>query len=148
MHDQTRNFVHCCYTRMQLWNELIFEIRILIFYLFVLFLDTLGMIQRKYPLLFNFKQRWFSGRILACHAGGPGSIPGRCNLLWLFATLNNCSRHLLNFAFWLKTGFSRNSEKKNRGLKNKPSITVNRGYFYRFDYLNEPSYENNAFLFL
>ena len=25
------------------------------------------------------KQRWFSGRILACHAGGPGSIPGRCN---------------------------------------------------------------------
>ena len=25
-----------------------------------------------------FEQRWFSGRILACHAGGPGSIPGRC----------------------------------------------------------------------
>jgi hypothetical protein len=24
------------------------------------------------------KHRWFSGRILACHAGGPGSIPGRC----------------------------------------------------------------------
>ena len=24
------------------------------------------------------KQRWFSGRMLACHAGGPGSIPGRC----------------------------------------------------------------------
>ena len=22
---------------------------------------------------------WFSGRILACHAGGPGSIPGPCN---------------------------------------------------------------------
>ena len=22
--------------------------------------------------------RWFSGRMLACHAGGPGSIPGRC----------------------------------------------------------------------
>ena len=29
----------------------------------------------------NYKQRWFSGRILACHAGGPGSIPGRCRLL-------------------------------------------------------------------
>ena len=28
----------------------------------------------------NYKQRWFSGRILACHAGGPGSIPGRCIL--------------------------------------------------------------------
>ena len=22
---------------------------------------------------------WFSGRILACHAGGPGSIPGQCS---------------------------------------------------------------------
>ena len=28
------------------------------------------------------KQRWFSGRILACHAGGPGSIPGRCKVLF------------------------------------------------------------------
>ena len=27
------------------------------------------------------KHRWFSGRMLACHAGGPGSIPGRCNFL-------------------------------------------------------------------
>ena len=24
------------------------------------------------------QHRWFSGRMLACHAGGPGSIPGRC----------------------------------------------------------------------
>ena len=33
---------------------------------------------------FSFnKQRWFSGRILACHAGGPGSIPGRCILALL-----------------------------------------------------------------
>ena len=24
--------------------------------------------------------RWFSGRMLACHAGGPGSIPGRCKV--------------------------------------------------------------------
>ncbi|XP_003209716.3 interleukin-34, partial [Meleagris gallopavo] len=24
---------------------------------------------------------WFSGRILACHAGGPGSIPGQCNVV-------------------------------------------------------------------
>ena len=28
---------------------------------------------------FVSKHRWFSGRMLACHAGGPGSIPGRCN---------------------------------------------------------------------
>ena len=26
------------------------------------------------------QHRWFSGRMLACHAGGPGSIPGRCRL--------------------------------------------------------------------
>ena len=26
--------------------------------------------------------RWFSGRMLACHAGGPGSIPGRCSFFW------------------------------------------------------------------
>ena len=26
------------------------------------------------------KHRWFSGRMLACHAGGPGSIPGRCKV--------------------------------------------------------------------
>ena len=25
------------------------------------------------------QHRWFSGRMLACHAGGPGSIPGRCS---------------------------------------------------------------------
>ena len=30
------------------------------------------------------KHRWFSGRMLACHAGGPGSIPGRCKFLWFF----------------------------------------------------------------
>ena len=26
------------------------------------------------------KHWWFSGRILACHAGGPGSIPGQCSV--------------------------------------------------------------------
>ena len=25
------------------------------------------------------QHRWFSGRMLACHAGGLGSIPGRCS---------------------------------------------------------------------
>lgn len=27
---------------------------------------------------------WFSGRMLACHAGGPGSIPGQCSQLLLY----------------------------------------------------------------
>ena len=26
----------------------------------------------------SWEHWWFSGRILACHAGGPGSIPGQC----------------------------------------------------------------------
>jgi hypothetical protein len=30
------------------------------------------------------KHRWFSGRMLACHAGGPGSIPGRCTCFLSF----------------------------------------------------------------
>ena len=32
------------------------------------------------------KHWWFSGRILACHAGGPGSIPGR-DKVFLFLTV-------------------------------------------------------------
>ena len=33
---------------------------------------------------FSVKHRWFSGRMLACHAGGPGSIPGRCKSFYFF----------------------------------------------------------------
>ena len=49
---------------------------------------------------FAVKHRWSSGRILACHAGDPGSIPGRCKLLFVcvcvfvfllfFSTSNYC----------------------------------------------------------
>ena len=36
----------------------------------------------------HWKQhRWFSGRMLACHAGGPGSIPGRCSCKTSFVPL-------------------------------------------------------------
>ena len=30
---------------------------------------------------------WFSGRILACHAGGPGSIPGQCRAAFFWPLL-------------------------------------------------------------
>jgi hypothetical protein len=40
------------------------------------------------------KHRWFSGRMLACHAGGPGSIPGRCRHFFSFPTSPS------SFAFW------------------------------------------------
>ena len=36
------------------------------------------MYGRKQYLLQFVKHRWFSGRIVACHAIDPGSIPGRC----------------------------------------------------------------------
>ena len=29
------------------------------------------------------EHRWFNGRMLACHAGGPGSIPGRCIFIFI-----------------------------------------------------------------
>ncbi len=28
------------------------------------------------------QHRWFSGKMLACHAGGPGSIPRRCSSIF------------------------------------------------------------------
>jgi hypothetical protein len=28
------------------------------------------------------QHRWFSGKMLACHVGGPGSIPGRCSSIF------------------------------------------------------------------
>lgn len=34
--------------------------------------------------LHQAKRRWFSGRMLACHAGGPGSIPGRRRIFFIF----------------------------------------------------------------
>ncbi|GIY48902.1 hypothetical protein CEXT_44731 [Caerostris extrusa] len=30
------------------------------------------------------ERRWFSGRMLACHVGGPGAIPGRCTIFIFF----------------------------------------------------------------
>ena len=35
----------------------------------------------------TYKHWWFSGRMLACHAGGPGSIPGQC--IFVFHKLNS-----------------------------------------------------------
>ena len=32
----------------------------------------------KEGIISTGKHWWFNGRILACHAGGPGSIPGQC----------------------------------------------------------------------
>ncbi len=43
------------------------------------------------------KHRWFSGRMLACHAGGPGSIPGRCSTLWGIFEDNDIILHAKNF---------------------------------------------------
>ena len=35
------------------------------------------------------KHWWFSGRILACHAGGRGSIPGQCKRPDFFSFFNS-----------------------------------------------------------
>ena len=45
------------------------------------------------------QHRWFSGRMLACHAGGPGSIPGRCNsFIFIF-----CHQLHLVWYWWTQT---------------------------------------------
>ena len=48
------------------------------------FLQTIKIVQ--------IKHRWFSGRIVACHAIDPGSIPGRC-----IAEIISVERAVLNF---------------------------------------------------
>ena len=47
--------------------------------------------------------RWCSGRMLACHAGGPGSIPGRCifTLLLNDSPLEKKSRWLSVCRFYI-----------------------------------------------
>jgi hypothetical protein len=43
------------------------------------------------------QHRWFSGRMLACHAGGPGSIPGRCSqLFWLSVRIVISNMQIIN----------------------------------------------------
>ena len=54
------------------WNHVSMKCKILI--VINLFLNTSAS---------KCKHRWFSGRMLACHVGGPGSIPGRCILALL-----------------------------------------------------------------
>ena len=54
--------------------------------------DVREMISRRH--------RWFSGRMLACHAGGPGSIPGRCNFIYLFFLLNKFSSFSTGWLDW------------------------------------------------
>ena len=52
---------------------------------------------------FAIQHRWFSGRMLACHAGGPGSIPGRCKVIFSvelnrsFDSLFQCKGHEIVF---------------------------------------------------
>ena len=53
--------------------------------------------------VYIFKQRWFSGRILACHAGGPGSIPGRCKFSFhsFFLWPSHCFRLIFSRLEWM-----------------------------------------------
>ena len=45
----------------------------------------------EHNISFVNKHRWFSGRMLACHVGGPGSIPGRCNQIFARNIAHNLS---------------------------------------------------------
>ena len=47
------------------------------------------------------RHRWFSGRMLACHAGGPGSIPGRCKIFSFFLAIKQMQHESQNDLFLL-----------------------------------------------
>ena len=47
------------------------------------------------------KHRWFSGRMAACHAVGPGSIPGRCKATFSCIHSNRSQQEFpLRRPFW------------------------------------------------
>ena len=48
----------------------------------------------------GMKHRWSSGRILACHAGDPGSIPGRCTVFLFFFWSSTTSSTLISHYFY------------------------------------------------
>ena len=59
------------------------------------------------------KHRWFSGRMLACHAGGPGSIPGRCNYLFFKSNISNFVKILVTLhciVLIVRTSLTRNKK--------------------------------------
>ena len=63
--------------------------------------DARWYIILKYPLGAHYKckHRWFSGRMLACHAGGPGSIPGRCIVFFFFSFIFRLCKFFFPFSF-------------------------------------------------
>ena len=71
---------------------------------------------------------WFRGRILACHAGGPGSIPGQCRVsLFCFSSPLTASgpshfKYWLSFAshWWKSLSLRWLSQKAN--FQHQPSI--------------------------
>ena len=59
-----------------------------------IFTSFLQLREVLYFCLFSSAHWWFSGRILACHAGGPGSIPGQCTFwckITVLASSSLCS---------------------------------------------------------
>ena len=70
------------------------------------------------------EHRWSSGRILACHAGGPGSIPGRCKLIFwcchlFFLHQNKIGMTLCIHSYLIYIFSSRWLKKENFCEKNK-----------------------------
>ena len=51
--------------------------------IFVFYMNAIFYIWLCRANCWRYKHWWFSGRILACHAGDRGSIPRQCNLCFL-----------------------------------------------------------------
>ena len=99
---------------------------------------------RDDPWIWNMKwitvrcpHRWFSGRMLACHAGGPGSIPGRCKVFCTSpAIISECYWRIwcriLTGTWWFLSpaisdkSFDRNLQKYQKQQQKHVSPTGNR----------------------
>ena len=82
------------------------------------------------------KHRWFSGRMLACHAGGPGSIPGRCNIFFHFR--NKTFQSVLN----------RNVAYHNYFLFDMYLILYKIKYLNQWDIFDAYSYSDNIYPYI
>ena len=86
------------------------------FYAFLLYFKWLQRLRPRFLFriavrcrenAFFAEHQWFSGRMLACHAGGPGSIPGWCNFLYIFILTFFLHIPFSKLINWLRFNISR-----------------------------------------
>ena len=107
--------------------------------LMYLFVDYILHYTQKTTKLEFVKHRWFCGRMLACHAGGPGLASGRCNLYWIlrnyFPPSSNIPRqqdskaiNILYFHYCMKSVWLWNLQKSSKENQTLHILSPQRGF--------------------